>query len=28
MLESVLFLLGIGAIALLLIAFWGLHKQI
>src|SRR5438270_558660 len=28
MLETVLFLLGIGAVALLLIAFWSLHKQV
>jgi len=28
MLEAILLLLGIGAAALLLIAFWGLHRQV
>jgi len=28
MLEAVLMLLGIGAVALLLIAFWGLHRHV
>ena len=26
MLEAILLLLGLGAVALVLIAFWGLHK--
>jgi len=28
MLEAILLLLGIGAAALLLIAFWGLHRHV
>jgi len=28
MLEAGLILLGIGAVALLLIAFWGLHRHV